>query len=128
MLNNSDHQAVLFLGNLVEGKYSFTLTVTDSKGQSSASRGTVEVKPGIWKDAKHTRRWYKTAGDTPGFSFCSVFVKALGFQAYFGKSVIYSRAECIGFSFGMQFMHPRFHAARDSAASSRRLSGSVCST
>lgn len=46
VLNNSDHQAVLFLGNLVEGKYSFTLTVTDSKGQSSASRGTVEVKPG----------------------------------------------------------------------------------
>lgn len=46
VLNNSDHQAVLFLGNLVEGKYSFTLTVTDSKGQSSTSRGTVEVKPG----------------------------------------------------------------------------------
>lgn len=46
VLNNSDHQAVLFLGNLVEGKYSFTLTVTDSKGQSSTSRGAVEVKPG----------------------------------------------------------------------------------
>lgn len=46
VLNSSDHQAVLFLGNLVEGKYSFTLTVTDSKGQSSASRGAVEVKPG----------------------------------------------------------------------------------
>lgn len=46
VLNSSDHQAVLFLGNLVEGKYSFTLTVTDSKGQSSTSRGTVEVKPG----------------------------------------------------------------------------------
>lgn len=47
VLNNSDHQAVLFLGNLVEGKYSFTLTVTDSKGQSSTGRGTVEVKPGM---------------------------------------------------------------------------------
>lgn len=46
MLNSSDHQAVLFLGNLVEGKYSFILTVTDSKGQSSKGRGTVEVKPG----------------------------------------------------------------------------------
>lgn len=47
VLNNSDHQAVLFLGNLVEGKYSFRLTVTDSKGQSSVGRGTVEVKAGM---------------------------------------------------------------------------------
>lgn len=46
VLNNSDHQAVLFLGNLVEGKYSFTLQVTDSKGQSSSDQGTVEVRPG----------------------------------------------------------------------------------
>ncbi|XP_029298567.1 dyslexia-associated protein KIAA0319-like protein isoform X2 [Cottoperca gobio] len=49
VLNNSDHQPVLFLGNLVEGKYSFTLTVTDSKGQTSTDRGTVEVKPDIWE-------------------------------------------------------------------------------
>ncbi|XP_059205443.1 dyslexia-associated protein KIAA0319-like protein [Centropristis striata] len=49
VLNNSDHQSVLFLGNLVEGKYSFTLTVTDSKGQTSTDRGTVEVKPDIWE-------------------------------------------------------------------------------
>ncbi|XP_078146468.1 dyslexia-associated protein KIAA0319-like protein [Centroberyx gerrardi] len=49
VLNNSDHQAVLFLGNLVEGKYSFTLTVTDSKGQTSTDRGTVEVKPDTWE-------------------------------------------------------------------------------
>lgn len=46
VLNNSDHQAVLFLGNLVMGKYIFTLTVTDSKGQTSTDSGTVEVKPG----------------------------------------------------------------------------------
>uniref|UniRef100_A0A8D3BVC5 KIAA0319 like n=1 Tax=Scophthalmus maximus TaxID=52904 RepID=A0A8D3BVC5_SCOMX len=46
VLNNSDHQAVLFLGNLVEGKYIFSLTITDSKGQCSIDRGTVEVKPG----------------------------------------------------------------------------------
>ncbi|XP_054873762.1 dyslexia-associated protein KIAA0319-like protein isoform X2 [Amphiprion ocellaris] len=49
VLNNSDHQAVLFLGNLVEGKYSFILTVMDSKGQSSSDRGTVEVKPDLWE-------------------------------------------------------------------------------
>ncbi|GAA6110725.1 dyslexia-associated protein KIAA0319-like protein isoform X1 [Tachysurus ichikawai] len=45
VLNNSDHQAVLFLGNLVTGKYSFTLTVTDSKGQSCSDTGMVEVHP-----------------------------------------------------------------------------------
>lgn len=49
VLNNSDHQAVLFLGNLVEGKYSFILTVIDSKGQSSKARGTVEVKADMWE-------------------------------------------------------------------------------
>ncbi|XP_041868302.1 dyslexia-associated protein KIAA0319-like protein [Melanotaenia boesemani] len=49
VLNNSDHQAVLFLGNLVEGKYSFLLTVTDSKGQSSSARGTVEVRADLWE-------------------------------------------------------------------------------
>uniref|UniRef100_A0A8C1EKM3 Si:ch211-193k19.1 n=1 Tax=Cyprinus carpio carpio TaxID=630221 RepID=A0A8C1EKM3_CYPCA len=47
VLNNSDHQAVLFLGNLVEGKYTFTLTVTDSKGKTSTDKGTVEVRPAV---------------------------------------------------------------------------------
>ncbi|XP_027031335.2 dyslexia-associated protein KIAA0319-like protein isoform X1 [Tachysurus fulvidraco] len=49
VLNNSDHQAVLFLGNLVTGKYSFTLTVTDSKGQSCSDTGMVEVHPDVWE-------------------------------------------------------------------------------
>uniref|UniRef100_A0A671LSJ8 Dyslexia-associated protein KIAA0319-like protein n=1 Tax=Sinocyclocheilus anshuiensis TaxID=1608454 RepID=A0A671LSJ8_9TELE len=49
ILNNSDHQAVLFLGNLVEGKYTFTLTVTDSKGKTSTDRGTVEVRPDVYE-------------------------------------------------------------------------------
>ncbi|KAJ8384968.1 hypothetical protein AAFF_G00196340 [Aldrovandia affinis] len=47
VLNNTDHQAVLLLSNLVEGKYSFTLTITDSKGQTSSDRGTVEVRPDV---------------------------------------------------------------------------------
>ncbi|XP_024113947.1 dyslexia-associated protein KIAA0319-like protein [Oryzias melastigma] len=49
VLNNSDHQAVLFLGNMVEGKYRFRLTVTDSKGQSNSDSGTVEVKADPWE-------------------------------------------------------------------------------
>ncbi|XP_042600644.1 dyslexia-associated protein KIAA0319-like protein [Cyprinus carpio] len=49
VLNNSDHQAVLFLGNLVEGKYTFTLTVTDSKGKTSTDKGTVEVRPDVYE-------------------------------------------------------------------------------
>ncbi|XP_057210309.1 dyslexia-associated protein KIAA0319-like protein isoform X2 [Triplophysa rosa] len=49
VLNNSDHQAVLFLGNLVAGKYTFTLTVTDSKGKTRTDRGTVEVRPDVYE-------------------------------------------------------------------------------
>lgn len=60
---------MLFLGNLVEGKYSFTLTVTDSKGQTSTNRGTVEVKPG--KVNRQTidvlSHRYKAVGDAPFF-------------------------------------------------------------
>ncbi|XP_061694948.1 dyslexia-associated protein KIAA0319-like protein [Syngnathoides biaculeatus] len=49
VMNNSDRQAILFLGNLVQGKYSFTLSVTDSKGQSSTDSGTLEVRPDPWE-------------------------------------------------------------------------------
>ncbi|XP_069827741.1 dyslexia-associated protein KIAA0319-like protein homolog isoform X2 [Dendropsophus ebraccatus] len=45
VLNNSDHHAVLFLTNLVEGTYTFHLKVTDAKGESDNDRATVEVKP-----------------------------------------------------------------------------------
>lgn len=69
---------MLFLGNLVEGKYSFTLTVTDSKGQTSTNRGTVEVKPG--KVNRQTMdilsHRYKAVGDVPFFCLCC-FVTAV---------------------------------------------------
>ncbi|KAM3933359.1 dyslexia-associated protein KIAA0319-like protein homolog [Leptodactylus fuscus] len=50
VLNNSDHHAVLFLSNLVEGTYTFHLKVTDAKGESSNARATVEVKPDPMKN------------------------------------------------------------------------------
>ncbi|XP_041068042.1 dyslexia-associated protein KIAA0319-like protein [Carcharodon carcharias] len=45
VLNNSDHQPVLFLSNLVEGLYTFCLKVTDAKGESHIDRATLEVRP-----------------------------------------------------------------------------------
>ncbi|XP_072890479.1 dyslexia-associated protein KIAA0319-like protein isoform X2 [Hemitrygon akajei] len=45
VLNNSDHQPVLFLSNLVEGLYTFRLKVTDAKGESHMDRATLEVRP-----------------------------------------------------------------------------------
>nr|XP_005988564.1 PREDICTED: dyslexia-associated protein KIAA0319-like protein homolog isoform X2 [Latimeria chalumnae]XP_014352676.1 PREDICTED: dyslexia-associated protein KIAA0319-like protein homolog isoform X2 [Latimeria chalumnae] len=45
VLNNSDHQAVLVLSNLVEGTYNYILKVTDAKGESDTETATVEVKP-----------------------------------------------------------------------------------
>ncbi|XP_068125203.1 dyslexia-associated protein KIAA0319-like protein homolog [Hyperolius riggenbachi] len=50
VLNNSDHHAVLFLSNLVEGTYTFHLKVTDAKGESSSDRATIEVKPDPMKN------------------------------------------------------------------------------
>ncbi|XP_069751765.1 dyslexia-associated protein KIAA0319-like protein isoform X3 [Narcine bancroftii] len=45
VLNNSDHQPVLFLSNLVEGLYTFRLKVTDAKGENHMDRATLEVRP-----------------------------------------------------------------------------------
>nr|DBA33685.1 TPA: hypothetical protein GDO54_001328 [Pyxicephalus adspersus] len=50
VLNTSDHHAVLFLSNLVEGTYTFHLKVTDAKGESDSDRATIEVKPDPMKN------------------------------------------------------------------------------
>ncbi|XP_039596747.1 dyslexia-associated protein KIAA0319-like protein [Polypterus senegalus] len=50
VLNNSDHQAVLFLTDLVEGTYRFKLQVTDAKREISTDQATIEVHP----DPHHT--------------------------------------------------------------------------
>ncbi|XP_044143562.1 dyslexia-associated protein KIAA0319-like protein homolog [Bufo gargarizans] len=50
VLSDSDHHAVLFLSNLVEGTYTFHLKVTDGKGESDNDRATVEVKPDPMKN------------------------------------------------------------------------------
>lgn len=50
VLNNSDHHAVLFLSDLVEGTYTFLLKVTDAKAESANDRATVEVKPDPMKN------------------------------------------------------------------------------
>ncbi|RXM96527.1 Dyslexia-associated protein KIAA0319 [Acipenser ruthenus] len=45
VLYGSDHEALLYLINLVEGTYIFQLRVTDAKGDSSTDTATVEVRP-----------------------------------------------------------------------------------
>ena len=44
ILNNSDHQAVLQLVNLVAGQYIFSLTVKDSEGLSNKDTASLVVK------------------------------------------------------------------------------------
>lgn len=46
VINNSDHQAVLRLSNLVEGMYKFKLTVADNKGLKSDDEAIITVKEG----------------------------------------------------------------------------------
>uniref|UniRef100_A0A8C2CE85 Si:ch73-215d9.1 n=1 Tax=Cyprinus carpio TaxID=7962 RepID=A0A8C2CE85_CYPCA len=45
VLYGSDHEAFLYLANLVEGTYLFQLQVTDIQGRSSMATATVEVRP-----------------------------------------------------------------------------------
>ncbi|XP_076827673.1 dyslexia-associated protein KIAA0319 isoform X2 [Brachyhypopomus gauderio] len=47
VLYASDHQASLYLANLVEGTYLFHLRATDSQGRSSTATATVEVRPDV---------------------------------------------------------------------------------
>jgi len=46
VINNSDHQAILRLSNLVEGMYKFKLTVLDAKGLESSDEALLTVKEG----------------------------------------------------------------------------------
>ena len=46
MLNHSDSQAVLYLANLIKGKYMFDLIVTDNKGLTGKDTVVVTVKEG----------------------------------------------------------------------------------
>ena len=46
VINNSDHQSVLRLSNLVEGMYKFKLTVADNKGLKSSDEAIITVKEG----------------------------------------------------------------------------------
>ncbi|XP_048730594.2 dyslexia-associated protein KIAA0319-like protein isoform X2 [Ostrea edulis] len=50
ILNNTDHEAVLQLVNLVAGKYIFTLTVSDAEGLSSSDTAKLLVKEDPHKD------------------------------------------------------------------------------
>ncbi|XP_067857557.1 dyslexia-associated protein KIAA0319-like, partial [Heptranchias perlo] len=45
VMHGSNHDAMLQLTNLVEGKYIFHLKVTDAKGESDTDSATVEVRP-----------------------------------------------------------------------------------
>ncbi|XP_016132122.1 dyslexia-associated protein KIAA0319-like [Sinocyclocheilus grahami] len=45
VLYGSDHEAFLYIANLVEGTYLFQLRVSDIQGRSSMATATVEVRP-----------------------------------------------------------------------------------
>ncbi|XP_053091118.1 dyslexia-associated protein KIAA0319 isoform X2 [Pangasianodon hypophthalmus] len=47
ILFGSDHEASLYLANLVEGTYLFQLRVSDGQGRSSTAMATVEVRPDV---------------------------------------------------------------------------------
>ena len=47
VINNSDHQAVLRLSNLVEGMYKFRLTVADGKGLKGNDDVVLTIKEGM---------------------------------------------------------------------------------
>ncbi|XP_058252466.1 dyslexia-associated protein KIAA0319 isoform X2 [Hemibagrus wyckioides] len=47
ILYGSDHEATLYLANLVEGTYLFQLRVSDGQGHSSTAMATVEVCPDV---------------------------------------------------------------------------------
>ena len=59
VINNSDHQAVLRLSNLVEGIYKFKLTVADGKGLKGNDDVILTVKEGALRN-QFVNAWWLT--------------------------------------------------------------------
>ena len=77
VINNSDHQAVLRLSNLVEGIYKFKLTVADGKGLKGNDDVILTVKEGALPN-QFVNAWWLTF-----YSATSVCIFSILFLMHF---------------------------------------------